>query len=226
MNKSFALAEVKTVDGSKAPGGEFEAILSAPTLDRDGEVIEAEAFAKHEMGLPPSVPVHAYHDFSDPIGRGVPEYRDGTLYIKGFFASTPRAQEIRTLVAEGVIAHMSVGFMPPERKDVDGVTHITAAELLEGSFVSIPSNREAAVLAVKGYSSEIGELRQAVTVLTKALEQFAAPNSGSSDDDKAADDGPEVKAAAPAAADPPAQTSVGMAHLAAMRAQAELLLID
>lgn len=149
MHKTFALAEVKAVEG-KAPSGGFEAILSAPTLDRDGEVIDTGAFAP----LPDSVPVHAFHDFADPIGRGVPTYEDGLLMLRGVFASTPRAQEIRTLVAEGVIASMSVGFMAAQR-DVgeDGLTHVTKGEILEGSFVSIPSNREARVLAAKAYAA-------------------------------------------------------------------------
>jgi HK97 family phage prohead protease len=150
MNKQFALAEVKAVDG-KSPTGEFEAILSAPTLDRDNEVIDTGAFEP----LPASVPVHAYHDFRDPIGRGVPFYDDGVLKLRGAFASTTRAQEIRTLVAEGVIASMSVGFMGAKTdEDDDGIRHITKAEILEGSFVSIPSNREAAVLAAKEYADQ------------------------------------------------------------------------
>jgi hypothetical protein len=44
---------------------------------------------------------------------------------------------------------MSVGFMAASREDRDGIPHITKAELLEASFVSVPSNREAAILAVK-----------------------------------------------------------------------------
>ena len=146
MHKTFAMAEVKAAE-SENPNGEFEVILSAETLDRDGEVIDAKAFDP----LPDSIPFHAFHDFHDPIGRAVPVYEDGVLKARGVFASTARAQEIRTLVAEGVIGHTSVGFMAASRKDVEGTTHITGAELLEGSFVSVPSNREAAVLMAKGY---------------------------------------------------------------------------
>jgi HK97 family phage prohead protease len=148
--KTFAMAEVKTAE-SENPNGEFEVILSAQTVDRDGEVIDAKAFEP----LPESIPFHAFHDFNDPIGRGVPFYDGDVLKARGVFASTPRAQEIRTLVAEGVIGHTSVGFMAAERKDADDAPHITSGELLEGSFVSVPSNREAAVLMAKSYDAAV-----------------------------------------------------------------------
>ena len=149
MKKSYAFAAVKSLD-SENPNGEFEVVLSAATVDRDGEVIEARAFER----LPESIPFHAFHDFHDPIGRGVPFYDGDVLKARGVYASTPRAQEIRTLVAEGIIGHTSVGFMGASRKDgEDGIPHITSGELLEGSFVSVPSNREAAVLMAKSFDA-------------------------------------------------------------------------
>ena len=146
--KTYAFAEVKAAE-SENPNGEFEVILSAETVDRDGEVIDAKAFEP----LPDSIPFHAFHDFHDPIGRAVPFYDGDVLKARGTFASTPRAQEIRTLVAEGVIGHTSVGFMAAVRKDAEDAPHVTSGELLEGSFVSVPSNREAAVLLAKEYDA-------------------------------------------------------------------------
>jgi HK97 family phage prohead protease len=145
VKKTYAFAEVKSLSGEN-PNGEFEVILSAQTVDRDGEVIEARAFEP----LPESIPMHAFHDFDDPIGRAWPFYDGDVLKARGVFASTHRAQEIRTLVSEGVIGHTSVGFMSASRTEGDnGVPHITKGELLEASFVSVPSNREAAVLMAK-----------------------------------------------------------------------------
>lgn len=150
--KTFVMAEVKAAE-SDNPNGEFEVILSAETVDRDGEVIDAKAFEP----LPDSIPFHAFHDFHDPIGRGVPFYDGDVLKARGVFASTPRAQEIRTLVSEGVIGHTSVGFMAAVRKDADDdAPHVTSGELLEGSFVSVPSNREAAVLMAKEFDAKAG----------------------------------------------------------------------
>lgn len=277
--KAFVLAEVKAV-GDETGNGEFEVILSMPTFDRDGEVIDAKAFDP----LPDSIPFHAFHDFTDPVGRAIPRYEGEVLKATGSYASTPRAQEIRTLVAEGVIGHTSVGFMPPTREVKDGVVHITKGELLEGSFVSVPSNREAAVLVGKSYEHAIRKsdddakavvgsweerrdlIRDAVRLahpeawwtgivatfddsvvfevdMMDGSEQFQAAYSitdgvvtlGASEPVEVtevitpkhpASTNPEGKAAATAAADPPAEVSVGMARLAALRAEAELLLID
>lgn len=277
MKKLFALGEVKALDGT-SPNGEFEVVLSMPTVDRDGEIIDAKAFDP----LPDSIPFHAFHNFTDPVGRAVPYYEGDVLKAKGYYGSTPRAQEVRALVADGVIGHTSVGFMPPARKVVDGTPHITKGELLEGSFVSVPSNRDAAVLVAKSYmpperkdaaKSISGSWEERRDLLRDAIraahpdawwtgilatfddevvfevesmdgaEQMRASYSiadgsvtlGAAEPvevsevvtpkSPAAD--PEEKAAAPAgaAADPPADVGVGMARLAAMRAEAELLLL-
>jgi HK97 family phage prohead protease len=157
--KRYLLGEVKALE-SENPQGEFEVVLSMPTVDRDGEIIDAKAFEP----LPESVPFHAFHDFTDPIGRGVPFYDGDVLKARGFYASTPRAQEIRALVSDGVIGHTSVGFMPPVREVKEGVPHVTKAELLEGSFVSVPANRDAAVLMAKSgarnSATDAGRLQQ------------------------------------------------------------------
>lgn len=150
--KTFAVAQVKAAE-SENTAGEFEIIMSTDAVDRDGESIVKGAFDP----LPESIPVHAFHDFHDPVGRAFPSYDEqGRLVGRGFFANTPRAQEIRQLVADGVIGHTSVGFMAAERKSAAGVPEIASAELLEVSFVSVPSNRDAAVLAVKQYDAKAG----------------------------------------------------------------------
>lgn len=142
--KTFVLAEVKATDGA-SPNGAFEAVISAPTLDRDGEVLDAGCFAP----LPKSIPIHAFHDLHDPIGRGEPFYDGDLLKVRGVFAGTERAQELRSLVVDGIVDKMSVGFMGAQRSVKDGVPHVTQGELLEASFVSVPSNREAEVTASK-----------------------------------------------------------------------------
>lgn len=228
MNKTFALAEVKAPADDSSEFGVFEAILSAPTLDRDGEVIDSKAFEP----LPASIPVHAFHDFTDPIGRGVPVYEDDVLVLRGKFASTPRAQEIRTLVAEGIISNMSVGFMSAEREEKDGVPHVVTGEILEGSFVSIPSNRESAVLMAKHYEAKAGARNSTSDAQRlQEIHDLAVANGAACEtktdapegDDKSATTDPEVKAAAPAAAHPPADVDVAQALSEIARSSATLL---
>lgn len=278
MNKRFAIGEVKALEDESHPNGAFEVILSMPTVDRDGEVIDAKAFEP----LPQSIPFHAYHDFSDPVGRAVPFYEGDTLKARGYYASTVRAQEIRSLVTDGVIGHTSVGFMPPTRKVVEGVPHITKGELLEGSFVSVPSNREAAVLMAKSFrpahdnagKTITGSLEERRQLLRDAI-RAASPDAWWTDIVATFDDtvvyeietidgatqyqasyeivdgavtlgepepvtvtevvspkgvtqpaatNPEVEAAAPAAAEPPADVPAGKVWSAIAEAQAALLL--
>lgn len=223
MEKRVALFEVKELVGSD-PNGEFEAILSMPTLDRDGEVIDAGAFEP----LPNEIPIHKFHDFSSPVAVAEPFYDGDVLKARGVFDPDPDAQTIRAKVGRS-IRYMSVGFMAATRSDEDGTPHITKAELLEASFVSVPSNREAAILAVKAHKEAFetkatkGDRLQQIHDLSVANGAKCAvddePKSPTAPD-------PEKKAAAPAAADSPADVTLGQARLAVLRAEAELLLLD
>lgn len=215
-NKMFALGQVKAVDDGSDPNGEFEVILSAPTLDRDGEVIDAKVFEP----LPDHITFDIDHGMSTAttVGSGTPSYEGDLLVVRGSYSSIPRAQEVRTLVREGHIRTTSVAFMGAERETKDGVTHIVKAELLNGAFVPIPSNRQAVVLSAKSYAEavqkatatdiadRVATLEAQVAALTKTPEPAAA--SAETDPDEAA---------APAAA----KSADVSAFLAAARAQAE-----
>src|SRR3546814_9744252 len=87
QTKMFALGEVKAVeDADGDPNGEFDVILSAPTLDRDGEVIDAKVFDP----LPDHITFDIDHGMSTAttVGSGVPEYLpDGRLRVKGTYSS-------------------------------------------------------------------------------------------------------------------------------------------
>ncbi len=286
MRKRIVAAQVKALDSTN-PHGEFEVILSAPTLDRDGEVIDAKAFEP----LPDHITFDIDHGMSvsTTVGSGVPHYDGDLLKVKGVWASIPLAQEtVRPLVEEGHIRTTSVAFMEATREVKDGTPHIVKAELLNGAFVAVPSNRQALVLAAKSFTAEREAMRKALagsmeerrellrTTLRDAnpeawwvdivatfddsvvyevntmdgsttyqasysigddvtigtpepvtiSEVLTPAKAAPAADSKTMVTDPEEKAAAPAAADPPAEVSVGMARLAALRAEADLLLID
>jgi HK97 family phage prohead protease len=151
-----AVGLVDTVE-TDSPNGAFEVVLSAATLDRDGEVIDSRAFEP----LPDHVPFDIDHGMTvqTTVGSGTPYYaEDGSLRVKGTFASTPLAQEVRTLVAEGHIRTTSVTFMAAERvKDEKSIDHVVKAELLNGTFTPVPSNREAVVLSAKAFNAVVDE---------------------------------------------------------------------
>lgn len=166
--KTFALAQVKALD-SESQNGEFEVILSAPTLDRDGEIIDAKAFEP----LPDHITFDVDHGLSTSttVGSGTPRYDGDLLKVTGTFSSIPRAQEVRALVAEGHIRTTSVAFMNAKRTVKDGVPHIEKAELLNGAFVPVPSNREAAVLVAKSFASQGDATTRHLKVLAGSYEQ-------------------------------------------------------
>jgi hypothetical protein len=221
--KSYAICEVKSLEGDD-PNGSFEAILSAPTLDRDGEIIDAKAFEP----LPDRIPIDIDHGMTvaTTVGSGQPYYDGDVLKIKGTFSSIPRAQELRTLVREGHIGRMSVTFMGAERGEKDGVPHVQKGELLNAAFVPIPSNREAAVLVAKAFAPTEGE-KAAQDDLVALIDERIAKALGAVADAAAYIQTPEPaaasaetdpdKAAAPAAA----KSADVSAYLAAARAQAE-----
>jgi hypothetical protein len=128
--------------------GSFEVILSAPTKDRDGDILLPDEW---KQPLPSRITFDSDHGMSvaSTVGSGVPSINDdGQLVVSGTYSSLPRAQEVRTLVNEGHINTTSVAFMS-EKTQKDGST-IVQRELLNGAFVAIPSNREALVLSSKG----------------------------------------------------------------------------
>lgn len=203
MMKRVALFEVKALEG-KDPNGEFEAVLSVPVIDRDGEVIDAGAFDP----LPAEIPIHKFHNFSEPVATAVPFYDGDILKARGNFDPDPDSQAIRQKIGRS-IRYMSVGFMAASRQDVDGVPHITKAELLEASFVSVPSNREAAILAVKAFAA--------------ASDRDSADQTAATDPEEKATVSAAAQAAADSAVDPPAEVPVGhQARVALLRLEADL----
>ena len=184
-------AEVKALETSD-PSGAFEAVLSTAQVDRDGEVVIAGAF----LPLPKSIPIHINHDFMDVksvVGRGEPYYDGDVLRVKGIFASTPDAQTLRSLVAEGMVQTMSVGFHRPTRDTKDGIPRVVSAELIEASFVSIPANTDALVTMAKALDTDL--VMPTLKAISEKLDRLL------SIEEKTPTPDPVVEAAVPAVAE-------------------------
>lgn len=127
-----------TVTASGDNGG-FKAVLSTGRVDRDGEALDPADWAQP---LPDSIPIGVDHSMrvGDLIGSARPYLENGRLMIDGTFADTPNAQHTRALVNQGHLGTMSVEFL----RHPDGRN-----ELVGGSFVHLPANPDARVLASK-----------------------------------------------------------------------------
>ena len=143
-----AIADIApAVDDAESATGKFDVILSAETLDRDGDELKK---GEWKLPLPDHITFDTDHGMSvaTTVGSGAPFiHEDGTLRVSGTYSSIPRAQEVRTLVNEGHIRTTSVAFMTEKASKAAGGT--VQRELLNGAFVAVPSNREAVILSSK-----------------------------------------------------------------------------
>ena len=149
------------------------------------ERFSPEAFANAEP-----VQVFFNHDStSTPIGK-VQSYEttlDG-LEVVAKLATTEKANEVYTLLQEGVLDSFSIGVRPIESFDEDGVTVWSKAELTEISVVNRPAFKKARISEVHAeqetteeitnerneHEVEFNELNERVEILER---EFATANT-------------------------------------------------
>lgn len=144
-----AIASIESTDGDEfGPNGGFTAVLSTPSLDRDGDRLQKSEWQEFTQTR---YPLDIDHGMSvaDTVGSFVPYWDDDRMMMRADFASTGKAQEARTLVNEGHIRNVSVAFMTDKSKK-DGEPR---RELLNAGIVATPSNRDAVILASKAASA-------------------------------------------------------------------------
>lgn len=179
VRKAFIGTEVrKAEDGSKRIV--FKASDSTP--DRMGERIFVQGMdiAAYEKN-----PIMQWaHDAKQPaIGTGK-VWKEGTgdataLYFEPVFADTPRAQEVKALVEQGVVKAVSVGvqiFKVANKTNATGGIDMTETSLFEVSLCNVPMNEGTLRVQAVGeedLAAQIAELRAEV----KALREKSAPPS-------------------------------------------------
>lgn len=225
------------IKSAKAEGDTYEIVLSVPTQDRDGEIIDARAFEPLPQGR---LPIDVDHGMTvlTTVGSGIPEYEGDALMLRDFrFASTAVAQDVRSLVDEGHISKMSVAFMDATREldEKDGLPHVRSAELLNAAIVAIPSNREASLaFAAKTALSKVGARNSAkdaemIQSMHDNATALGATCSGTTRDAGPSDTKTPVitdpeDTAAPAAVEPPAEVDVAKALTDLALVEADLAL--
>ncbi len=161
----------------------FEGLASIfNNIDAVGEIVARGAFLESlPTFLENGFIAGLNHDWNRPIGRPIAavERSDG-LYIKARLSDTEHGREIQTLLRDGVILHLSIGFrvlqsehLPDlgavesywrqqgyrpsvldRTRAVQGVKLLRRLELFEVSPVAVPANPAAKITRVKAGAGE------------------------------------------------------------------------
>jgi HK97 family phage prohead protease len=155
-----------TADITAAAKG-FKAVVSAETIDRDGEVLIVQGCNATEFMQNPVL--FWNHEYDKPVGKCVNLKRIGDTLVGEFeFARRPEGMEgeffpevAASLVAQGVVNAVSVGYVPEDggvrrangvdkKRYGDGVhTVFSRWKLLEISLAPLQANPDALITAVR-----------------------------------------------------------------------------
>lgn len=138
--------------------GKYIAVLSDTSIDRDGERVGKSALTKIDSdGYVAGLMDHENKILNQVcawINRRVVDSDGHTALIAEpkFFLSNPNAKIIKGMLDEGAEMGISIGAIVKEYEDekINGksMKTFTELELLEASFVAIPSNRHGRIVAL------------------------------------------------------------------------------
>ena len=146
--KGQMLMQVKALEDASEGG--FSGILSTyGNIDEVGDVCESGCFDASVASAGPRRTLLWQHDPSEPIGQFSVVGTQKALEIDGSFnLDTQRGREAYSLLKRGDINGLSIGYIATDYSyDADGVRHLKAVDLLEGSLVTFPANRLATAQA-------------------------------------------------------------------------------
>lgn len=148
---------VKKVTVAKAAGGALEFVLSDATVDRYGDVIDPAGWVLDPFEQNPIALFN--HDSDFPIGTWADVRVESGRLVGRLTLAAPgtsaRIDELVSLVGQGVLRAVSVGFQPLATEPRgDGGLRFTRQELLECSLVSVPANPSALQLARRLHLSD------------------------------------------------------------------------
>ena len=157
-----------------------------------GQVSNGEMFIRGAVTLDAEAKLFWQH--KEPIGKIVAgEQTDAGFMVRASISETALGQDVHTLLKDGVINKMSVGFVMRDAQVVDGVRQVTDALVREVSLVPFPWYDGASVTSVRDEpesevptsdekqgeivdpeettpdASELAEVREAVEVMQREL---------------------------------------------------------
>lgn len=119
--------------------------------DSHGDIIEVGAFTETLKERGDRIKFLWSHNWDQVLGRVTEAYEDEKgLYIKVKISDTQRGRETMTLIKDGTIDRMSIGYRTIDYKyDDKGFRRLKQLSLYEVSAVPIPSNDNAEILKAK-----------------------------------------------------------------------------
>lgn len=140
-------------------------------VDSHGDIVVRGAFKRTLDHNSKRVKTLMHHDPVQVVGRPLEMREDGSgLYTETKVSDTALGRDLLTLIEDGVIDEMSIGFIPV-REDYDdkkGANIIQEVKLIEYSFVTLASNSEARVQGLKG-TAALSEITSSMKRMEKAL---------------------------------------------------------
>lgn len=150
------------MDESGKSKGTFSGFASTSHLDRGGDIVDKGAFQRTLKERGDAVKILWQHDMNKPIGRPtLLEERDGGLYIEGKISDTELGREAMTLLKDGVVDSMSIGYSVNDSEyNAQGVRVIKDLDLYEVSLVTFPMNEKAKVTGVKDDNLNVRDIEK------------------------------------------------------------------
>ncbi len=122
-------------------------------IDTQNDAVQHGAFSETLRSNSRNIKLLWQHNIDEPIGVIDTIFEDPQgLYVEGrLLMDVPRAKEAYSLLKEGVVKGMSIGYSPVRFSyDPDnGVRKLHALDLFEVSLVTFPANQEAQVTVFK-----------------------------------------------------------------------------
>ncbi len=157
----------------KQADGSYIAVLSDDSTDRDDEGVSKECI--YDLGQDDGY-LAALCNHKNDVFMQVAEWTNrGVALVDGFTAlisepkfyqSNPNARIINGMLDEGAKIGVSIGAIVKDYEEIDGRKIFTKLELVEASFVAVPSNRHGRAMAIaKSYDQrkEVGKMDKEFT---------------------------------------------------------------
>lgn len=144
---AFQLMDLKADDDARTVEG-YASVFN--NVDSYSDIVMPGAFAKSIKGRKPAMLWQ--HNSDQPIGvwDEMEEQKKG-LFVKGRILPTTHGNDAYTLVKEGAVSGMSIGYAARkwETDSEKGIRKLTEVELYEVSLVTFPANEKAQITRVK-----------------------------------------------------------------------------